>query len=91
MEKTEAIKGESWIDIAGPRQAKNKRLSKINERKIIAGGKRVTSESRNEEITQEDWNNKPEHLENTKKHNGKTCEQSKDGIGEEITSEVKRL
>ena len=48
IEKRESKKGEACIDIAGPRQAKNKRFAKINERKIIAGGKRFTSESINE-------------------------------------------
>ena len=65
------------MKIAGPRQAKNKTLAKRNEQKRIAGGKRVTSESRNEKITQEDGDNKPESIENSKKHNGKTCERTK--------------
>ena len=72
-DKREAIKGESCIDIAGPLQAKNKGHAKINERERITGRKRVTSESRNEGITQEDGDNKPENIENSKKHNDKTC------------------
>ena len=35
--------------------------------------------------------NKPKNIENSKRHNGKTCKQTKNEIGEEITSEVKRL
>ena len=34
---------------------------------------------------------KPENMENSKRHNGKTCKRTKNEIRKEITSEVKRL
>ena len=34
---------------------------------------------------------KPENMENSKKHNGKTCERTTNDIGEEITLEIKRV